>query len=481
MQQLNIQDAGFVYQETDKTPMHISGLGIFDQSTSHQSRMSLDELRASIDQRLHVAPILKQKLMHTPMELERPYWVDDPDFDITRHVHQMRLPAPGNKEQLTALVAELSTPQMDMDKPLWEIFLIEGLDDYPGVAKDSFAMITKIHHCCVDGGSGNNLYAALVDLAPDAPMPEAPDTNDEDNAELMSAPGRYEMIANAYARNTIDVLEQAISVTKNLPRLARTATDLYRGRKASGARLTVPSTRFNRTPEPERAFGFTTFELAKIKAIKNGVEGVTVNDVVVCIVAGGMRKFLEAHGELPEASLGAMMPKNLREGAQHDAKNGNMVGGLFASIHTDIADPKARLLAINTSTQLAKEFASEVDTAAIFPNLMGGFLYPKVGKAFTKFSQKHRLMERVGPVVLNTVITNVVGPQFDLYHAGAIQKSFMGLPPLTDGVSISHAIYSLKDTVSLGVVSCPSMIEDGHFYMQCCDASFAELYQAVLG
>lgn len=481
MQQLNIQDAGFVYQETDKTPMHISGLGIFDQSTSNQSRMSLNELRAYIDKRLHLAPILKQKLLHTPMELERPYWVEDPDFDINSHVHQLRLPKPGNKEQLTALVAELSSPQIDMDKPLWEIYIIEGLNDYPGVAKDSFAMVTKIHHCCVDGGSGNNLYAALVDLEPDAAIPEAPVFDGMDEAQVVMSTGRYEMMANAYARNTVTAVEQAFSVTKRLPHLARTATALYRGRKESGAKLSVPLTRFNRTPEPERAFGFTTFDLPQLKAIKNAVDGVTVNDVVVCIVAGAMRKFLQSHGELPEQSLGAMMPKNLREGAEHEAKSGNMVGGLFASIHTDIADPKERLLAINASTKLAKDFASEMDTASIFPNLMGGFLYPKVGKAFTKLSQKHRLMERLGPVVLNTVITNVIGPPFDLYHAGAIQKSFMGLPPLTDGVSISHAIYSLKDTVSLGVVSCPSMIDDGHFYMQCCDESLEELYQSIVG
>ena len=472
MEQLNIQDAGFIYQDTEQTPMHICGLGIFDQSTSKNKRMDLAGIVDYIQQRIHQAPILQQKLLHPPMELERPFWVADPDFKLEDHVFQLKLDAPGNKKQLTQIVAELAATRMDLDKPLWEIYLVEGLNDFPGVSKGSFAMITKIHHCCVDGGSGNNLFAALVDLSPDAVPPKA---EVQEEVEKPKLPGKYEMLTQAYARNTISAAQQTIAFNKRLPSLAKAAVDLYRGRRESGAKLSVPLTRFNRTPDKERAFGFTQFSLKDAKAIKNAVPGTTINDVMVCIVSGGMRKFLDAKGELPEQSLGAMMPKNMRQGDEHNEQSGNKVGGLFASIHSNIEAPLERLTAINVSTTQAKAFAEEMDTGAIFPNLMGGFLYPKVGKAFTKMAQKHRLMERVGPVVLNTVITNVMGPPFDLYHAGAKQLSFMGLPPLTDGGAISHAIYSLNDIVSLGVVSCPSMIDDGEFYIQCCEEAFAEL------
>ena len=477
MEQLNIQDAGFIYQETEQTPMHICGLGIFDQATSKTPRMDLAGIIDYVQQRIHQAPILQKKLHHPPLELERPFWVDDVDFDLSHHVFQRKLTAPGNKQQLNAIMAELAAGNMDLTKPLWEIHLIEGLNDYPGAGKDSFAIITKIHHCCIDGGSGNNLYAAVVDLTPDAVPPKPVDKAQMN--EQPRLPGKYEMLTRAYAKNSILAAQQTIAFNKRLPGLAKTAMQLYRGHKNAGASLTVPLTRFNRTPDKERAFGFTQFSLTQAKAIKNTVAGTTINDVMVCTVAGGLRKFLAAKGELPERSLGAMMPKNLRQGDEHNEQSGNRVGGIFASIHTDIENPLERLQAIHASTLQAKTFAEEADTASIFPNLMGGFLYPKVGKAFTQFAQKHKLMERIGPMVVNTVITNVMGPPFDLYHAGAKQLSFMGMPPLTDGVALSHAIYSLNDTISLAVASCPAMIDDAEFYIQCCEEAFAELENAV--
>lgn len=481
MQQLNIQDAGFVYQETANTPMHISGIAIFDQSSTSRKRMSKKQIIDYINARIHQAPILKQKLFEPPFELERPYWAEDPNFVPHDHIYQHFLPAPGNKKQLSELISQIVSCPLNMSKPLWEIHIIEGLNDYENVGKNSFAMITKIHHCCVDGGSGNNLYAALVDLTADAePFPKNNTLHNADENTKTKLPGRYEMLATAYGNNTVDVIQQIAAITKRLPGLVKIASRLYTGRIDPGAKLSVPLTRFNKTPEKERVVDFADFDLQTIKEIKQRVPGCTINDIAVCIISGALRRFLQHHNELPQASLGAMLPKNIRSKNDMKKKNGNMVGGLFATIHTDIADPKERLLAISDCTKKAKRFATDADTASILPNMMGGFLYPKAGKALTQFMQKNKIMERVGPVIVNTVITNVVGPNFELFHAGAKQHIFFAFPPLTDGIGISHAVYSYQDKVSISVISCPSMIDDTDLYIQFCRDSFNELVAATL-
>jgi len=476
LHQLNIQDVGFIYQDSEKTPMHINGLAIFDQATANNERMSLDQVIETIEKRIHLTPILTQRLHHAPMELERPYWVEDKKFNLKDHIFQVKLPSPGNKEQLNRIISDVMARPLNMRKPLWEIHLIEGLNDYGDVAENSFALLTKIHHCCIDGAAGNNLFATLFDRDADPEhLPAKP--SDADSAIAM--PGRFEMLASAYGRNSVSAWNQTMEVSKRLPGITKAAVKLFRGEKSAGATLTVPETRFNRTPDKERSFSFTTFSLEEIKAMRKTVAGATVNDVLVCIIAGGLRKFLQAHNELPEISLGAMMPRNLREGEENEAMVGNRVGGLFSSIHTNIEDPKERLKAISQSTQAAKQFADELDTGAIFPNLMGGFLYPKAGKAFTQFAQKHRLMERIGPVVLNTIITNVPGPKFDLYHAGAKQVTMIAIPPLTDGIALAHAIYSLNDCMALGVASCPKMIGDGSLYVECLENAYEELLALI--
>jgi WS/DGAT/MGAT family acyltransferase len=476
MKQLNIQDAGFIYQETDCTPMHISGLGIYDYASTSRQRATL-QIIEYLEQRIHIAPILKKKLRHVPGGWDRPFWVDDEEFSLARHVHHLGLPALGNREQLNQLVSQIISEPLDMSRPLWEVYFIENLNNVEGVGKNSFAILTKIHHSCIDGASSANIICAMHDLEPDA-KPMARPANDESSAKL---PGRYEVLARAYANNVVNSIEQSIAVCKRLPSLTKTATQLYRGERDSGAKLRVPNTRFNKTPGRERIFASGSFKIDDIKAVRRAAPGVTFNDVMVAVVSGGLRKYLQHHDELPAQSLGAMLPQNVRDEAAATESHGNMVSGLFTTIHTDIEDPLERLLAIHNSTTRAKQFAREEDLASIFPSLMGGFLYPRTGKAFARVNQRYRLMERIGPVVLNTVITNVPGPTFPLYHDGAKMVSYAGVPPLTDGVGLSHAIYSYCDQVTLAVVSCRDMMEDADFYLHCCAEAFAELQLKTVG
>ena len=476
MKQLNIQDAGFVYQETKHTPMHICGLGIYDQSNNKKKRISFEETLTYIDDRLHSCPILMKKLYQVPGNWERPYWVEDEEFDISRHVFHHGLPAPGNEKQLHELVSRLISSQLDMKIPLWECHVIEGINEAEGVGEGSFAILTKVHHSCIDGSSGNNVVTVLHDLEPNGkpmPKPEAEEKTEE------RVPGKYEQMAKAYAMNMVTGWEQSMSVAKHLPSYAQVAADLYQGKMESGAKLSVPPTRFNKTPSTKRVFTSADFSLDEVKAVKNA-QGVTVNDVMVAVVAGGLRKYLDELGELPDESLGAMLPKNIRDESNSEDKEGNQVGGLMTDLHTDIADPIARLVAVNSSTQKAKAFSDAANTDLLFPNLMGGFLYPRVGKALTKWAQKKGIMEKIGPLLFNTVITNVPGPNFGLYHAGAKMEVFSGVPPLPDGIGLAHAIYSYCGRINLSVMSCPKMLEDPVRYAECLKESFEELKEAAL-
>lgn len=476
MKQLNIQDAGFIYQETKYTPMHIGGIGIYDNSASKKKRPAKAQILEYIAARLHTAPILKQKLFEVPGNWDRPYWIEDEQFDLDQHITHHGLPTPGNEQQLYTLVSRLISQPLDMTRPLWECHIIEGVNAMNGVGKNSFAILTKVHHSCVDGSSGNSIITVLHDFEPEGkPLPVI----QQPEKTFVKLPGKYEMIANAYARNMITAIQQTASVAKHLPSFAQIAADLYKGKIESGAKLSVPPTRFNKTPSTQRVYTCVDFDLEKIKAIKNAC-GVTVNDVMVSIVAGGLRSYLDYLGELPDESLGAMLPKNIRKGDAIDAKSGNQVGGLMTVIHTDIADAVTRLKAINKSTIKAKKFSEMANTDLLFPNLMGGFLYPRAGKALTRWAQKKGVMEKIGPLLFNTVITNVPGPNFNLYHDGAKMVIFSGTPPLPDGMGLGHAVYSYCGRISLSVISCPKMLSQPELYAKYLNESFEELYEQAL-
>ena len=477
MKQLNIQDAGFIYQETQNTPMHICGIGIYDKSTTKKSRPAKAQILEYIEARIHTAPILKQKLFEVPGNWDRPYWIEDEKFDLDQHIYHHGLPVPGDEKQLNELISRLISQPLDMTRPLWECHIIEGINAMPAVGKNSFAIVTKVHHSCVDGSSGNSIITVLHDLEPDGkPMTVAPTETDELSAEL---PGKYEMIANAYAHNMLSAFQQTRSVAKHLPSFANIAADLYKGKIESGAKLSVPATRFNKTPSTQRVFTCVDFDLGAIKEVKNA-QGVTVNDVMVCIVAGGLRAYLDEIGELPDEPLGAMLPKNIRKGDEAEAKSGNQVGGLMTVIHTDIADPVERLKTIHKSIQKAKLFSEMANTDVLFPNLMGGFLYPRTGKALARWAQKKGVMEKIGPLLFNTVITNVPGPDFNLYHDGSKMTVFSGTPPLPDGIGLGHAVYSYCGRISLSVISCPKMLNHPSLYAKYLNESFETLYKEAL-
>lgn len=474
MKQLGNQDAGFVYNETPTTPMHIAGLGIYDQSTAPGGRLGHKDIIKYVQDRIHLAPIFRYKFVEVPFGLDKPYWIEDPNFDIEFHIRHIALPHPGDWRQLCILVSRLNSRPLDFNRPLWEAYIIEGLDNIEGLPKGSFAIMVKVHHSIVDGASGQSVFGALHDLTPDA-TPSVPDKP----LTVERIPTSMELIGRALPNMLTRPLSQTSSFYKKAPNLIRNAIRLYTGDLQSGCKLRVPQTRFNHSISPHRVFEGTHFPLDDIKYIKNAVgQGTTVNDVMLNIVAGGMRKYLASHNEQPEESMCAMLPQDIRTEATR-TQVGNQVGGIFADLHTDIDNPIDRLVAIHESTNLAKNLAVEMDTAAVVQNYMGGFFNPRMGRRFNRLLQKSRLMERFGPFACNTLVTNVPGPNFPLYHAGAQMVAYWGIPPLLDCLGLGHAIFSYCGKISLSAMADREMMPDPDFYISCLNAAYEESLQAA--
>lgn len=474
MKQLGNQDAGFVYNETPTTPMHIAGLGIYDQSSAPGGRLGHKNIIQYVQDRIHLAPIFRYKYVEVPFGLDKPYWIEDPDFDIEFHIRHIALPQPGDWRQLCILASRLNSRPLDFGRPLWEAYIIEGLDNIDGLPKGSFAIMVKTHHAIVDGASGQSVFGALHDLTADA-TPTAPDKP----MTVDRKPTAFELIGRALPNMVNRPVSQTAAFYKKAPNLLRGAIKLYKGSIESGAKLKVPQTRFNYSISPHRVFEGTDFQLDDIKYIKNAVgHGTTVNDVMLDIIGGGMRKYLEKHNELPDESLCAMLPQDIRTEENKNVQ-GNQVGGIFADLHTDIEDPIERLFSIHESTNHAKKLALEVDTAAIVQNYMGGFMNPKMGRRFNRIMQNSKVMERFGPFAANTLITNVPGPNFPLFHAGAQMVAYWGIPPLMDCLGLGHAIFSYCGRISVSAIADRQTMPDPAFYMECINESFEELLNAA--
>jgi WS/DGAT/MGAT family acyltransferase len=426
-----------------------------------------------VQDRIHLAPIFRYKYVEVPFGLDKPYWIEDPDFDIEFHIRHIALPHPGDWRQLCILVSRLNSRPIDFSRPLWEAYVIEGLDNIEGLPQGSFAIMVKTHHSIVDGASGQGVFGALHDLTPDgqASVPAKPMTVDR-------KPTSLELIGRAIPNRMRNPLTQVSSIYKTAPNLIRNAIRLYKGELQSGTKLKVPPTRFNKSLSPHRVFEGTYFDLEKVKSVKNSIgQGTTVNDVMMNIVAGGMRKYLSHHSELPAESLAAMMPVDIRtEETRHI--EGNQVGGIFSELHTEIDDHIERLLAIHDSTNQAKALSTQVNTHAVIQNYMFGFMNPKMGRRANRLMQSSGLMEKFGPFACNTLITNVPGPNFPLYHAGAEMVAYWGIPPLTDCMGLGHAVFSYCGRISLSAIADRTMMEDPGFYIECLNASFDEMYDA---
>jgi WS/DGAT/MGAT family acyltransferase len=306
MQQLTGQDASFLYFDTPNSPMHIGAVAIYDQTDLEGGVQSFKDILKFVEERLHLARTFRQKLVNVPFNLDHPYWIEDKGFDLEFHVRHIRLPAPGDWRQLCIQAARLHSRPLDLSKPLWEFTIIEGLDAIDGLPKNCYAIVSKVHHACIDGMSGVDLTEAIHDLEANpgpVPLPGKPWTGEEE-------PNPMELMARAGVNNALQPFRLAEVMARTVPAMGRLTQGVAQQRfKATNE---VPRTRFNAAITAHRVFEGRTFSLSEVRKIKNTVEGATVNDAILTVVGGALRKYLESKNELPDASLIAMAPVSVR-------------------------------------------------------------------------------------------------------------------------------------------------------------------------
>jgi len=474
MKQLGIIDAAFINLEQTNTPQHVGGLGIYDPSTAPGGFVRFKDVIAGVVRRLERLPLFRTRLVEVPGGLDRPYWVKDANFDVEFHLRHIALPEPGDWRQLCIQVARLHSRPLDMSRPLWEAYIIEGLDNIPNLPPGCFAVYTKMHHSLVDGAGGSSFMAALHDLSPD-PDPDEEIDNDSLPRLVDTEPSMSELLTKASVNGVKNSLQLLRSTASNALEMGKYALDVAR-KEIPAPDVSAPKTILNKAVGPHRVFDAAEFPLATFKAIKNAT-GVTLNDVALGVIGGALLRYLQAKGEAPaEGSLAAAMPLNMRTRRGETADN-NQVGSVFASLHTDIADPLERLAAIRAGTLEAKrsgEASPLVDTM-----MLAGVFSPLVTKAAARFWSRNEL-SRFIPVNVSTCISNVAGPDFPLYCAGARMVDYYGLGVLTPGMGIFHLVFSYSGKLTLSVLADRDIMPDPEFYHDCLVASYEELYRAAL-
>ena len=471
MQQLTGLDASFLYLETPKTPMHIGGVMIYDQRTVKGGKLGFKDILGHFESRLHLARTFRQKLVHVPFNLDHPYWIEDRDFDLEYHVRHIRLPEPGDWRQLCIQVARLHSRPLDLTKPPWEFTIIEGLDDIQGLPRGSFAVVTKIHHACIDGVSGVDMVEAIHDVEPYPDQPAKPSVPWKGEQE----PSAIELMIRAQVHNMTQPYRFAEVLARTVPALGRLGQRMAPDNLERAA-LVPPRTRFNHVVSAHRVIEGRRFDLSEVRAIKETLEGATVNDVVLAICGGALRRYLLAKHELPGVPMTAMAPISVRSTDEKGAM-GNRISAMTVSLGTDIEDPIERLRAIHEASASSKGMSNAVgaklltDYSQFIPSTtaaMAARLYVQLG-----------LSERVN-IPFNCVVTNVPGPQFPLYSAGAKLLAQYGLGPIFDGMGLIFPVFSYNGKIFVSVTSCREMMPDPEFFSDCMQAAFDELKTAAL-
>ena len=405
MKSLGGLDASFLYMETPQTPMHVAGLSIVELPKGFQGNF-YEVYKRHLASRLHLFPVLTKKIVPVPWDIDHPIWIDDDALDIDYHIRESRLPKPGTMEQLEDLVGRLHSNFLDRSRPLWEFYVIDGLAD------GHIAVYTKIHHAAVDGGAGMALTNMMYDLTPAGRQVTPPPP-----AAKHELPDAIELIGGAYK----NMLSQQVSALQKIPDVLRAIAKVTMPVVGNVVRiptqglpnLIAPKTILNATITSQRSFTARSLPLAAAKAIAKQT-GTKLNDVVMAVCAGALRRYLiEKHG-LPKEPLVAFVPVSLR--APGNTESNNQVSGMLCSLATDVKDPLERLKAIQASSSEAKELSGRLKAAT--PRDFSIFGAPFMMHEAMQLYGRSRLADRLPPPA-NVVISNVPGPQVPLYVAGA--------------------------------------------------------------
>ncbi|MEM8583178.1 MAG: wax ester/triacylglycerol synthase family O-acyltransferase [Bacteroidota bacterium] len=457
-------DATFLYIESPTSPMHIGSVAVIEGSTE------FEKVRATILSRLHTIPRLRKRLVYVPFSIDYPYWVDDPNFNIDLHLHHIALPKPGNWKTLRKIANQIFSEPLDQSRPLWSITFVEGLDNIPQVPKGSVAIIPKIHHVAVDGVGSAGLLSLLFDFTPEIqPIPEP-------------RPYKPKPLPNELAI----MLKSSLSFIKKPLKLPKLVTEAVTASFKAGfltrvqkkdlptAPFTAPNSPLNGIISAQRKWNTAILSLDRVKALKNIME-TTLNDVVLAICAGALRKYLLEKDKLPLKPLVGMVPISTR--AASDESAGNQISSMLVQLATNIEDPIERLQTIHENTVRGKTYNKAIGAKAL-ANMSEAVPFGIANQAARLYTRFH-ISELHNPV-FNVTITNVPGPQFPLYLNGNKLLAIMGSAPIIDGMGLIITVFSYNGLITLSPTSDANTMPDIDVFSKYLRESANELEAAIL-
>ena len=449
MHQLSAADARFIAADTTHANANVSLVHIYDQGTVSDGPLRFKTLLAHIDNRLARHPVFRRRLQRVPFDVDRPYWVDDAHFDIEYHVRHIALPKPGDWRQFCIQAARIHSRALDFDRPLWEIYVIEGLDAFTDLPPGSFALLTKTHHAALGEGRGGEITELLHDIsaATGAPVPQAP-------WFPAPAPHPATLLRRGLARRVRDAAPAALA---------------WAGERLRPA-MPIPMTRFGSVVSAHRVFETRRFMLDDFKRLRSLVDGASVNDVVLAVCGGALRRYLDGLDELPLQTLSAVMPVSVHDRPATAAAH---LEWLRIELATHIADPLRRLRAVceQTASSALLEHAvaaqelsdlarrAGAETLALASRLLGGASLAQGPRA----------------PLANVNISNMPGPTQPLFLCGARLSYFSALLPVSDGMGLSIAVTSVEGRIVISPTACRELVPQPEVFAACLRASFQEL------
>ena len=469
MKPLSGLDAAFLYLETPRTPLHVAGLSIFAPASG--GVLDFPTFRSHLAARLSRVRTYRERLVMVPLGLGHPYWIEDPDFVLDRHLHAVQLPAPGGWAELRSQVAHVISCPLDRSRPLWEMTFIDGLDTVAGAPPGSTALVCKVHHAAIDGASGGVMLGALLDEtaepgAEPGPVPWRPPR----------APGGLTVLSHTAAgylrwpRKAVDLLSTVVAAAVTYPFVPRVNDG-----EALPWLYAAPPTPLNAPVDAQRVWDSVTLSLERVQAMKALTPGATVNDVLLAVTAGALRRYLLRKHALPDRGLIAMVPVSLRRDEACSAM-GNQVSAILVDLATEEADPVRRLQRIHACAGQSKVYHHMLDMAG----LLGALQFVPFGLASlgARLYTGGRITEKINPI-FNCIITNVPGAQRPLYLHGAQMIANLGLTPIYDGVGLAITIFSYAGALTISANTCRTLMPDVALFLRDVEAAVEELASAL--
>jgi WS/DGAT/MGAT family acyltransferase len=476
MEQLTGGDNLFLHVENRHQHMHVAGIGIYDMATAPGGFVRFKDILRLFESRLHAVPVFRRRIKTVPLEIDLPYWMEDPDVDVEYHVRHIALPKPGDWRQLCIEVARIHSRPLDRARPLWEAYVIEGLEPIPGIPKDSFALYIKVHHAAVDGEAGADIVKAIHSFSPDEAVDESdrrvrirdrePTTHELCARAVIHAFGKVPATARLSLRTAIRMTGLGAGYMGQWPPL-RWEAGLPSVEAITSIVRRSPPTRFSRKVSAHRVLTMVSWSLAEMKRVSHAIEGATINDLFLTTVGGALNKYLGSKGELPDRSMTAMVPMTLRDSEEGSA-TGNQVGMSLRLIHSEIERPLERLAAIRSGAHQAKAMVSAI-----------GEDLPKNVADLLPAAATELLTNRVVVPRMNIIVSNVRGPDVPMYLAGAKMVAFAPVSVAFNGMGLNVTGFSYHGKLWVSAVACREMMPDPGFFGECLETSFMDLVDAA--